>query len=200
MGDGFFFWYRDDWKADDADRVIRRLDGRGLKMRNPDTGNISLITNGPESWGEQIFVTEDELLKSAIALSGGETNFQLWFSGDVDVFTRIRRVSPDSVVLEFDIDALDFEDMEDVISAFIRPAIMDDATRGFVADRFGRSEEVDWDAVMGGDAAPLAGLPDILGIRERDLGRHPELLSFVYECSGRMCVFDFAAQHFQPSK
>lgn len=200
MGDGFFFWYREGWKADDADRVLRYLDGCGLEMRNPDTGNISLITNGPDSWGEQIFVAEDELLASATELSGGEVNFQLWFSGEVDIFTRIRRVSSDSVVLEFDIDALDLDEMEDVISAFTRPAIMDDATLGFVADRSGRSEEVDWDAVMSGDVLPLASLPDMLGIRERDLGRHPELSSFAYERSGGICVFDFASQHFRPSE
>ena len=52
-----------------------------------------MITNGPESWGEQVFVTEGALLKSAVELSGGELNFQLWITGGLDVFTRIRRAS-----------------------------------------------------------------------------------------------------------
>ena len=194
MGDGFFFWYREDWKTGDADRIIRYLDGRGLRIRNSDTGNISLITNGPESWGEQVFVTEDALLKSATELSGGELNFQLWIAGTLDVFTRIRRAAADLVVLEFDINALDSGDLENAISAFIRPAVVDEATIGFMVDRSGKSEETDWDALMAGAPLPLGSLPDILGIRERDLGRHPELSRFACERAEEICVFDFTAQ------
>jgi hypothetical protein len=194
MGDGFFFWYREDWKAGDADRIIRYLDSRGLMIRNPDTGKISLITNGPESWGEQVFVTEDALLKSATELSGGELNFQLWIAGDLDVFTRIRRASANLIVLEFDINALDSDDLESAISAFISRAVMDEVTIGFVADRSGGSEETDWDSTMAGASVPLESLPDILGIRERNLDRHPELSRFTYERARRICVFDFAAQ------
>ena len=193
MGDGFFFWYREGWNAGDADRIIRYLEGCGLRIRNPDTGNISMITNGPESWGEQVFVTEGALLKSAVELSGGELNFQLWITGGLDVFTRIRRASADSVVLEFDINALDSDDLENAISTFIRLAVMDEATIGFIADRSGRSEETDWDATMTGASLSMESLPDIIGINESDLGRHSELSNVTYERTGKICVFNFSA-------
>ena len=32
MGDGFFFWYREGWNAGDADRIIRYLEGCGLRI------------------------------------------------------------------------------------------------------------------------------------------------------------------------
>ncbi|WP_158692751.1 hypothetical protein [Streptomyces roseochromogenus] len=176
MSDGFFHWYRSGWVPADAERVVQDLDAQGLRLNNPTTGRITQITSGPESWGEQVPVSRDQLMSNAALTNAGEVNFQLWLSGDTDIFTRIRRLNGGVTVFEFGLDGLSLEEQEHAIRAISRQ-ICADLTRciGFVLDRQGVTEDVDWDDVIMHGANHLDSWPDTLAVRPDISIRHPQL-------------------------
>ena len=176
MSDGFFNWYRTGWNPADAERLVHDLDAQGLRIDNPTTGLITQITSGPESWGEQEPVSRAQLVSNAGLSSAGEVNFQLWLSGDTDVFTRVRRLQGGAAVVEFSLDGLTLEEQECAIRAVSRE-IRAHPTRciGFVLDRQGATEEVDWDGIIMSGADHLDSWPDTLAVRADVALRHPQL-------------------------
>ncbi|MEV7089334.1 hypothetical protein AB0O07_26160 [Streptomyces sp. NPDC093085] len=148
-GDGFAYWYQGVWDPVRMDFLVRDLDAAGVWLRNPSTGLISSITNGPDSWGEQVTVSRDELIEVAGLRATGEVNFQFWLDGDTDVFTRVRRLPGGGAVIEFGLDGMVEAEREHVIRA------VDAAMRrfpgeclGLVVDRTGATEEEDWDRIV----------------------------------------------------
>ncbi|MFF9405773.1 hypothetical protein ACF1B0_09575 [Streptomyces anandii] len=176
MSDGFFHWYRSGWVPADVERLVRDLEAQDLRLSNPATGLITQIASGPESWGEQVPVSRDQFLSDAALTDDGEINFQLWLSGDTDVFTRLRRLGCGVVVVEFGLDGLSLQEQAHVVRAVSR-VIHADLTRciGFVLDRQGATEDVDWDDVVLSGASHLDSWPDALAVRPEILLRHPQL-------------------------
>ncbi|MCA1223637.1 hypothetical protein [Streptomyces sp. 8L] len=196
MGDGFFHWYRDRWSRADARAVLAALDANGVRRANPGDGRVSLITGGPDSWGEQVATTACGLVEQ-VAFVDGEVNFQLWVSADTDVFTRVRspEVGVATVVLEFGLDGLADGELERTAAALLRVVGSHRAgTLGFVLDRAGTTAELDWDAVLAGAAVPVSPLPDTLGLPRAYVPLHPEVTSVVREsvAYGDLVVFDRA--------
>jgi hypothetical protein len=160
-------------------------------MPNPGSGQVSVITNGPDSWGEQRFVSVPELIDEAAELRGEEINFQLWLNAESDVFTRIRRLPNRPVVLEFDLGGLALAEQERVVAAL--RGILDSERAdclGFVIDRRGASEDVEWDRVMNGEPVPVGTLPDTLALRREVAARHPELPVAQATEYGALVIFD----------
>jgi hypothetical protein len=191
MSDGFFSWYRDVWDGGEAARILKTLDRAGLHLTNSATGLVSLMTNGPDSWGEQVFVSQGQLIEAVGALVDGEVNFQLWISDEADVFTRARRLTGPRVVLEFYLDGLTIAEESEAAGALLRTL---DTHRngcvGFVLDRRGRTEEVDWDDWMAGNPVLVPVRPDKIGLRSEFQGRHPELSMVASVKRGNLVVFD----------
>ncbi|MBP0459727.1 hypothetical protein [Streptomyces montanisoli] len=181
MSDGFFLWYRTTWSGQEAAGLLTTLDACGLRTTNPGSGRVSLISNGPGSYGEQAFTTKAELLQRMAATADAtgtvdEVNFQLWADADADVFTRVRRLPGGVTSLEFGLDGLDGEQLKHSVAALLRTLdTYRDGTLGFVLDRQGEGEELDWDAVLTGAAARIAPLPDTLGLHRAYVPLHPEL-------------------------
>lgn len=176
MSDGFFFWHRTGWGPDAASRLLSTAVSVGLHVANPGNQRVSLITNGPDSWGEQAFVTERALLEEAALPTGAEINFQLWLNSECDVFTRVRPLDGDAVAVEFGLDGMTVEERELTVAALTHMLRADLAgCFGFVVDRRGVTEEVDWDGVFSGEAIRVASLPDTFGILSKHLATHPEL-------------------------
>ncbi|WP_328873558.1 hypothetical protein OHT76_27670 [Streptomyces sp. NBC_00287] len=177
MSDGFFHWYRRTWSAGSAERVVEAFEANGIVLTNPSTGVITAISNGPESWGEQIAVERSELFAALELKFADEVNFQLWLDADTDVFTRIRRLDQaDMTVVEFGLDGMTADERETVIRAARQAFARDrEDTTGLVIDRRGLSEDVDWDGVMTGQDVRLDIHPDFFGVRPEVVARHPQL-------------------------
>lgn len=176
MSDGFIYWYRTGWEPADAQVLLQTLEAGGLSLGNPVTGRITAITNGPDSWGEQIPVHRFSLAHSAGLTDVEEFNFQLWVNGDADVFTRLRRLRGDIVVAEFGLDGLRVDEREQAVRTIVS-AIRSELVRsiGFVVDRLGVAEEVDWDSAVTTGTAQLHAWPDTLAVRPEVTAGLPEL-------------------------
>lgn len=176
MSDGFIYWYRTDWEPADAQVLLQSLGARELSLSNPATGRITRITNGPDSWGEQVPVDRESLANAAGLTGIEEVNFQLWANSDADVYTRFRRLRGDVVVAEFGLDGLRVDEREQAVRTIVG-AIRSELGRsiGFVIDRLGVAEDVDWDSVVTKGAAQLTAWPDTLAVRPEVAARLPEL-------------------------
>ena len=190
MSDGFFHWYRTGWEVGDADRLLQGVVAAGLHLANPATGRISVITNGPDSWGEQVFVSGLDLLKHMALETRTEANYQLWLDPDTDIFTRVRRLSETAVVVEFGLDGMTGPEQDRAVDALTRALRTAGANCfGFVVDRLGVTEELDWDAVMTGAPVRVLPLPDRFGIPAGYLPTHPELARDQVTLEGELAVF-----------
>ena len=176
MSDGFYYWYRSARNAVSADRVIGVLEANGVVLANPATGGVTAVTNGPESWGEQVPIERAELLASLSLEAAEEVNFQLWLNDETDVFTRFRSMGSTMTVVEFGLDGMTASEKEEVISA-VSQAVQTDrkGTVGLVVDRRGTTEDADWDSLVAGAPLPLDDWPDLLGLRLDVAARHPQL-------------------------
>lgn len=176
MSDGFIYWYRTGWEPADAQVLLQSLGAGELSLSNPATGRITRITNGPDSWGEQVPVDRDSLVNDAGLTDIEEVNFQLWVNSYADVFTRLRRLRGDVVVAEFGLGGLRVDEREQAVRTIVG-AIRSELVRsiGFVIDRLGVAEDVDWDSVVIKGAAQLTAWPDTLAVRPEVTARLPEL-------------------------
>lgn len=196
MSDGFFHWYRGAWSADSAKHLVATFEAAGITLANPSTGVITTITNGPESWGEQIPVGRSDLFTGLALRSVDEANFQLWLDGDTDVFTRVRRfdrlLKPggDEVVVEFGLDGMTAKEREAVIHAAWQAVVSDrEDTIGFVLDRRGITEDVDWDGLVTGAGVRWDEWPDLLGVRPEVAARHVQLAQAVGRVEPPLTMF-----------
>lgn len=176
MSDGFYYWYRSARHALSAEQLVETLETHGVELANPSTGAISAITNGPESWGEQVPVARPDLFASLALNAAKEENFQLWLDGDTDVFMRFRRLGNETIVVEFGLDGMTAEEKETVIIAVSQAVEADKKeTTGLVVDRRGLTEDVDWDGLVTGAVGRLDVWPDLLGVHPEVAARHPQL-------------------------
>ncbi|MBV9026656.1 MAG: hypothetical protein JO362_23305 [Streptomycetaceae bacterium] len=190
MSDGFFHWYRATWGRDDADRFLRAAAAAGLRLANPETGRPAVLTNGPDSWGEQVFVKESELLDLVAEPPGGDITFQFWLNPETDVLSRVRMLDEGGVVQEFDLDGLSLVEREQALVALVRILETDIADCwGFVIDREGVSQDLDWDGLMAGAASTIVPRPDSFGIRREYVAQHPELAGAASVAQGELEVF-----------
>lgn len=194
MSDGFYYWYRAARRAVSVERLVETLEGNGVVLANPSTGAITAITNGPESWGEQVPVERSELFASLALHSAREVNFQLWLDGDTDVFTRFRSLGDEATVVEFGLDGMTAAERETVIFAVSQAVEADRKdTIGLVVDRRGVTEDVDWDALVLGAATLLENWPDLLGVRPEVAARHPQLARLRGQAKHPLVVFSTGA-------
>ncbi|WP_329384083.1 hypothetical protein [Streptomyces sp. NBC_01716] len=195
MSDGFVYWYEGDSSSDRAETLVAALEEAGLSLGNPSTGLVSAITNGPDSWGEQVFLTREELVESVAGVrrsGGGEVNFQFWLDWETDVFTRVRR--PDSggvTVIEFGLDGMDRPQQNQVVEA-VRVVMGERWAEclGFVIDRSGASEEEDWDGIVIDGSSRFTRWPDTFALRVSIVGAHTELSPFPSRQDPPLVVFE----------
>jgi hypothetical protein len=167
MSDGFIHWYLNEWSPRCAQRFVASLREAGIVLANPETKSAAWITNGPESYGEQVFVPAEELVEKLRSLGEGEINFQLWLDATTDVFTRVRKDLTDGVAVELSLDGLTYAEQTHVIAALVDVVDKRTAdTAGFVVDRLGVTADVDWEAAVGGQPVVIPAWPDVLGLLE----------------------------------
>lgn len=178
MSDGFFFWYTEPFARDGVERVLGALETQGVHLAHPESNAITVITNGPDSWGEQLQVSRAELVELLTLRDRAELNFQLWLNDETDMFTRFRRVSDRGLVVEFGLDGMWHAEREAAIRAV---SLVVDAERartfGVVVDRRGLTEEMDWDGLVLGRPVGVAEWPDRLEVRPEVAAEHAQLRS-----------------------
>ncbi|MFF7853208.1 hypothetical protein [Streptomyces sp. NPDC007904] len=178
MSDGFYFWYTSLHERDGVERFLHVLETHGVHLAHPVSHVVSAITNGPDSWGEQVPVERTELVELLTLTDREEVNFQLWLNDQTDMFTRFRRLADGRLVVEFGLDGMWSTEQETAIRAVSHVVDADrDSTWGVVIDRRGLTEETDWDGVVLGGPVEIAGWPDVLGVRPEVAARHPQLQS-----------------------
>ncbi|MFG3101577.1 hypothetical protein ACGFZL_13795 [Streptomyces sp. NPDC048182] len=178
MSDGFCFWYADRLEREGVERFLRSLATDGVHLAHPASRIVTVLTDGPESWGEQVAVERAELVRLLTLNSGSEVTFQLWLDEHTDMVTRFRPSADGELVVEFGLDGMRFEEQETAVRAITHVVHMDlVATRGVVVDRRGVTEDTDWDGVMRGAPVEIAVWPDVLAVRPEVAAGHPRLRS-----------------------
>ncbi|MGV9698147.1 hypothetical protein ACWDTR_20615 [Streptomyces sp. NPDC003470] len=176
MSDGFYYWYTGPQDRGGVERVLHVLETHGAHLAHPVSQVVTTLTNGPDSWGEQLPVERAELIGLLTLTDRAEVNFQLWLNEQTDMFTRFRRLSDGGLVVEFGLDGMWRTEQEVAVQAVSRVIDADrDGTWGVVLDRRGITEETDWDGVMLGRPVEVADWPDVLGVRPEVAARHPLL-------------------------
>jgi hypothetical protein len=191
VSDAFFHWYSASWSAGHPRALLQALEQENIRISNPGSGGISILTNGPESWGEQVFVSWEEFDSAASLAHANEVNFQLWLTDKTDVVTRIRRLQGGSVSIEFGLDGLLHDEQERVITSVakvIRSWWPD--CLGFVIDRRGPSLEINWDEVITKGQGDIDIWPvDALGVRQEIAARHPLLAREIGHLDPPLVIF-----------
>lgn len=165
MSDGFIRWFQPAWPAGQALALVTSLEEMGWSLTNSVTGTISI------SGDDGRMPIERESLLAELALSDSDKIMFQWWLGETgaDVFYDIARRSDGSVVHEFDLDGVgaNLNRIEQDILSLIRAQAS--ATTGAVFDRAGATQDLDWDAIMAGEAVEIGVVPDLLGLtRELD--------------------------------
>ncbi|MFF9456436.1 hypothetical protein [Streptomyces flaveolus] len=176
MSDGFYYWYTGPQDRGGVERVLHVLETHGAHLAHPVSQVVTTLTNGPDSWGEQLPVERAELIGLLTLTDRAEVNFQLWLNEQTDLFTRFRRLSDGGLVVEFGLDGMWPTEQEVAVQAISR--VIDagrNGTWGVVLDRRGITEETDWDGVMLGRPVEVADWPEALGVRPEVAARHPLL-------------------------
>ncbi|WP_154674339.1 hypothetical protein [Nakamurella lactea] len=167
----FVYWYQSQWSAAAAVDLVEALEAAGWTLVSPSTGVISKLT-----LSGQVRMDRSGLL-AAMALEGeiDDLHTDWWLDGGSgNVHYGIRRRSAGGVLHEFLLDGV--RDLDRVVHDLL-DRIHDHAaeTIGFVVDRDGASQDLDWDAVMAGADVPIDDVPDILGLTVELAELHPDL-------------------------
>ncbi|MEV5933157.1 hypothetical protein AB0L56_10510 [Streptomyces sp. NPDC052079] len=176
MSDGFYYWYsaQQDWEG--LEQVLHALATSGVHLAHPASRVVTAITNGPDSWGQQLPMERAALIELLTLTNSTEVNFQLWLNEQTDLFTRFRRLADGRMVVEFGLDGMSRAEQDMAVQAVSHLIDTDrDSTWGMVLDRRGLTEETDWDGVMLGQPVEIAEWPDALGVRPEVAARHPLL-------------------------
>ncbi|MBV8932920.1 MAG: hypothetical protein JOZ47_22670 [Kutzneria sp.] len=182
---GFIHWYEGDWSTWRAGRTVARIESLGL--------NLSEQIGLPE---ETVLSEQDaqrHALLTRLALTRTRTVDVAYRLDDrTALHCRFRRVDEDIVVQEFDLDGLSTIERNQLVRGIIELFGDDPAsTVGFVADRSGRSEDVDWDDVVLGHPRIITVRPDMLALPTPLVDQlHPELYLLVGSRLGALTVYD----------
>ncbi|AHH93486.1 hypothetical protein GCM10010174_31690 [Kutzneria viridogrisea] len=169
---GFIHWYENGWSADRAARTVARIESLGLSL-SEDTDRNALLG--------RLSLTEITRL-----------DVEFWLDADTALYGRFRRVGGDVVAQEFDLDGLSSVEQNQLVQGIAELFGEDaDNTVGFVVDRSGCSEDVEWDEVVLGHPKIVTVRPDVLALPctvIEDL--HPELQKLNGRAMGALTVYD----------
>jgi hypothetical protein len=161
MSDGFFRWYCSGFSGRGAGRTLYCLAEEGMPLALVPEEDKALRPGVSEALAQ-------------LSEADRETYFQLWLDEETDVRVSGYHLGSGTVVLEFALDGLG-DRQEQVVGALVKTLDLTCAGEAFVLDCTGRSESVDWDAVVRGAEHTIAFAPDALALSPQIAARHPEL-------------------------
>ena len=170
---GFIHWYENGWSAARADRTVARIESLGLTLSEPETQRA-------------------ELLDRLTLADSASVDVEYWLDEETALYCRFRRVGEDVVAQEFDLDGLSTVEQHQLVTGIVELCNEDAAnTLGFVVDRSGASQDVEWDDVVLGHPKIVTVRPDVLALPLELVDRlHPELNRLTGRPVGPLTVFD----------
>ncbi|WP_158851021.1 hypothetical protein [Saccharothrix deserti] len=182
---------RTEWPA--TDELIMQdlgaLEDSGWSPLNSATGRITYIRSEGPDIGDQVVTDRAGLLDRAALTGARQFTFQLWNGGDDEILVHLRHVGGGLYSSEVDLHGMAEEERDDVIRVMIGHVRSNlDTTAGFVLDQWGGSLELDWDAIVQGEPAPVAIVPELVALPERVMADHPELLELPHRQLGEHLV------------
>ena len=170
---GFIHWYENGWSAGRADRTVARIESLGLTLSDPQTQRAGLLA------------------KLALAETAA-IDVEYWLDEDTALYCRFRRVGQDVVAQEFDLDGLSVVEQNQLVQGIVELFGEDCShTVGFVLDRSGSSQDVEWDDVVLGHPKIVTVRPDMLALPAELIDRlHPELAKLTGRPLGGLTLFD----------
>ena len=170
---GFIHWYENGWSAARADRTVARIESLGLTLSDPQQQRADLL---------------DRLALTDCAAVDAE----YWLDEETALYCRFRRVSEDVVAQEFDLEGLSTVEQHQLVAGIVELFNEDAAnTVGFVVDRSGNSQDVEWDDVVLGQPRIVTVRPDTLALPAELVDRlHPELNRLTGRPLGALMLFD----------
>jgi len=162
--------------VDMLDSLERTLVPVGLRLTHPSSGRVVLL----DDEGEPMEVAPEELRLRL--LTERDVRFQWWFTGEHDVYCRVRQEGGIRIA------ALGMEGCSEAELEAIGTLLQDRfvsggaASVGLVFDPQGATEDYDWDRFfVQKEELPVSAVPDrlpeALGVTKPDLGRLGNLLS-----------------------
>jgi hypothetical protein len=170
---GFIHWYENGWSAGRADRTVARIESLGLTLSDPEAERAGLL--------ERLALTDTNAV-----------DIEYWLDEETALYCRFRRVGPDLVAQEFDLDGLSTVEQNQLVTGIVE-LFGEDAgnTVGFVVDRSGCSQDVEWDDVVLGHPKIVTVRPDVLALPAELVDRlHPELNRLTGRPLGGLTLFD----------
>lgn len=172
MSNGFVSWYQSAWSAAGARRWVEDLENAGWMLVHPRSGKITIV----DLEGQQVPVTRDWVV-DALALEDRSHLLTNWWldDQDSDADHGVHRLPQGGVAHTVFLDGI--SDHASRIGRDLLPLVMspDRPTVGLIFDRNGRSEDMNWDAIMAGADVPITVAPDLL-VLTAELDRlHPDL-------------------------
>jgi hypothetical protein len=170
---GFIHWYENGWSAARADRTVARIESLGLTLSDPQQQRADLL--------ERLALTDR-----------AAADVEYWLDEETALYCRFRRVSEDVVAQEFDLDGLSTVEQHQLVTGIVELFNEDAAnTVGFVVDRSGNSQDVEWDDVVLGQPRIVTVRPDTLALPAELVDRlHPELNRLTGRPVGALMLFD----------
>ncbi|QUQ69887.1 hypothetical protein [Kutzneria sp. CA-103260] len=170
---GFIHWYENGWSAARADRTVARIESLGLTLSDPQQQRAGLL--------QRLALTDCAAV-----------DVEYWLDEETALYCRFRRVGEDVVAQEFDLDGLSTVEQQQLVAGIVELFSEDAAnTVGFVVDRSGSSQDVEWDDVVLGLPRIVTVRPDTLALPAELVDRlHPELTRLTGRPLGALMLFD----------
>lgn len=170
---GFIHWYENGWSAARAGRTVARVESLGLTLSDPGTERSALLTR-------------------LSLIEATSIDLEYWLDEETALYCRFRRVSQEVVAQEFDLDGLSAVEQHQLVRG-IAELFGEDSTNtvGFVVDRSGCSQDVEWDEVVLGHPKIVTVRPDVLALPTAVIDTlHPELHRLTGRPLGALTVYD----------
>lgn len=173
---GFIYWYHRDWSAASGLHAIARAESTGLTLDEAQIRRSALADR--LSLVESKLETISYRTASNVSLHCG--------------FRRVTGNTADNIVVqEFDLYDLPITQCREVVTSLIQLFNQDHQdTVAFIADRTGKTSEINWDDIVLGKPTIVTTRPDVLALPTNMVAQsHPELHGLVSRRLRKLSVY-----------
>lgn len=162
-----YLYYETDYYVE-FEEWVSEFQRQGLFLQNP----MSKLITALSEIGTQIVVSKDRLTQAQQI--GNTFSFQWWLDGATDIYTRLRFLD-DAIVEEYGLEGLgeQLHPISKILRGWFKNQLEDNGVMGFVIDKYGITEDFDWDQFFIHGEKFSGQFPDMLCIHSKDMHRIP---------------------------